>query len=193
MSAAASTHSVLTSQGGREVVLAIVGGTMLTLALTRPRLRWVERLTEESDEQRLWAERGLTGFAFVMGGYAWATLFLTLQRQLDSESAALLRGAAGLLILYAWLTHFEPFLAEWRLNGGLGAAVLYTGFATLAAGIGITGAEVTRTSSFTLGDARLLAVSAVSAAICWAAFKLLPRAEARLDKVADWAASKPSP
>jgi len=88
------------------VILAIVGGTMLTVALTRPRLKWVERLTQGSESQRRWAERGLTALAFVMGGYAWATLFLTLQRQLDGQAAALLKGAGLFLILYAWLIHF---------------------------------------------------------------------------------------
>jgi len=106
------------------VILAIVGGTMLTVALTRPRLKWVERLTQGSESQRRWAERGLTALAFVMGGYAWATLFLTLQRQLDGQAAALLKGAGLFLILYAWLIHFEPFANEWRLRGGLGAVVL---------------------------------------------------------------------
>jgi hypothetical protein len=75
----------------RSVVVAIVGGTMLTLALTRPRLRWVERLTEDSESHRLWAERALTIFAFAMAGYAWTALFLVLHKQLDSEIDAILR------------------------------------------------------------------------------------------------------
>ena len=52
---------------GREVIVAIVGGTMLTLALTRPRLGWIEELTKDSDRARLWAERALTGFLLEIG------------------------------------------------------------------------------------------------------------------------------
>jgi hypothetical protein len=183
MLALTSTQAVLANRGGHEIVLAIVGGTMLTLALTRPRLRWVESLTEDSAKWRLWSERGLTGFAFVMGGYAWATLFLTLQRQLGSQSAALLKGAAAFLIIYAWLTHFEPFLAEWRLSGGLAAAVLYTGFAILAAGIGVTCAEVVRTSLFTVGDIQLILTSGAAAFLCFGIFKLLPILESGVDRL----------
>jgi hypothetical protein len=43
----AVVRSVVPTVEPRSVVVAIVGGTMLTLALTRPRLRWVERMTEE--------------------------------------------------------------------------------------------------------------------------------------------------
>lgn len=178
----ASTHAALASQGGREIVLAIVGGTMLTLALTRPRLRWVESLTEDSPKQRLWAERGLTGFAFVMGGYAWATLFLTLQKQLGTQSAALLKGAGIFLIAYAWFTHFEPFVAEWRLKGGPGAAFLYTGFAILAAGIGVACAEVVRTSSFTVGDVKLILFLITTVCCCWALSKVASIIEAAIDQ-----------
>jgi hypothetical protein len=174
MSTIAVVHSGIARSGGGEIVLAIVGGTMLTLALTRPRLRWLERLTEDSKSQRVWAERGLTGFAFIMGGYAWAALFLTLQRRLDPESAALLRGAAALLVVYAWLSHFEPFVREWRLQGGLAAGALYTGFAILAAGTGVTAAEIMRTSSINAGDAVIMGSSAAAAAFCWVLFKLLP-------------------
>lgn len=147
---------------------------MLTLALTRPRLRWIDRLTEDSESQRVWAERGLTGFAFLMGGYAWAALFLTLQRRLDAESAALLRGAAALLVLYAWLSHFEPFVKEWRLQGGLAAVVLYTGFAIMAAGIGVCGAEITRTSSVTTEDVRIVGISVAAGVVCLLLYKILP-------------------
>jgi len=115
----------------RSVIVAIVGGTMLTLALTRPRLRWVERLTEDAESHRLWAERALTLFGLAMAGYAFTALFLVLHKQLGAEVDTMLRGAAYFLIVYAWLVHFEPFVAEWRLGGGLGAGIFYTGIAFL--------------------------------------------------------------
>ncbi|MHB8242918.1 MAG: hypothetical protein ACYDHN_13130 [Solirubrobacteraceae bacterium] len=170
------------SSGAKEIVLAIVGGTMLTLALTRPNLKWVARLTEDSESQRIWAERGLTLFAFIMGGYAWATLFLTLQRQLGTESAALLKGAACLLILYALLVHFEPFVAEWRLRGGLATFVLYFGCATSAASIGVTTAEVVRTSSIRASDISIPLFGIAMLAICTVFYLLIPHIDSTLER-----------
>ena len=116
--AAAAAHPVSLAVNPRDVVVAIVGGTLLTLALTRPRLRWMERLTDQSKSQRLWAERGLTLLAFVMGGYAAASLLMVLHKQLGPQVNSLMFGAAVFLMIYAWLVHFEPFIAEWRLCGG---------------------------------------------------------------------------
>ncbi len=185
MPVSAVIHSVAASSGSKEIILAIAGGTMLTAALTRPRLRWVETLTEDSETNRLWAERGLTVFAFVMGGYAWATLFVILQRQLGSESAALLKGASILLILYAWLTHFEPFAREWRLSGGLAAAVLYTGAAFLAGAAGVMGAEVARHPFLHRAQLPFLATVAAVTATFWVFYKLIPKLEARLSRTID--------
>jgi hypothetical protein len=172
MLAAAVARSVTTAVEPRSVVVAIVGGTMLTLALTRPRLRWVERLTEDSDSHRLWAERALTIFAFAMAGYAWTALFLVLHKQLGSEVDTMLRGAAFFMIVYAWLVHFEPFVAEWRLGGGVGAAVLYTGVAISAVAAGLIIAEILLTSSVTY---RLVLLALGTAGASWLFYKLLPR------------------
>ena len=54
---------------GSNVVVAIIGGTLLGLALTRPRFRWIERL---DDSSRQYAEVVTTIVAFVMGGYVFA-------------------------------------------------------------------------------------------------------------------------
>jgi hypothetical protein len=72
-----------------------------------------------------------------MAGYAFAALFLVLHKQLGSEVDTMLRGAAYFLIAYAWLVHFEPFVAEWRLGGGLGTGVFYIGLAFLAVVVGV--------------------------------------------------------
>jgi hypothetical protein len=164
----------------RSVVVAIVGGTMLTLALTRPRLRWVERLTKDSERRRLRAERALTIFAFAMSGYAWTALFLVLHKQLGSEVDAMLRGAVFFLIAYAWLVHFEPFVAEWRLGGGLGAAVLYTGVATSAVAVGLIIAELLLTSSVTYS---LVLLSLGSTGASWLFYKLLPSFDSFTDRL----------
>lgn len=164
----------------RSVVVAIVGGTMLTLALTRPRLRWVEQVTKDSDSHRLWAERALTLFAFAMAGYAWTALFLVLHKQLDGEIDTMLRGAAFFLIAYAWLVHFEPFVAEWRLGGGFGAAVFYTGVATSAVTVGLIIAEILLTSSVTYS---LILFSLGITGASWLFYKFLPRFDRFLDRL----------
>jgi hypothetical protein len=165
----------------RDVIVAIVGGTMLTLALTRPRLRWIERLTEDSETSRRWSERALTVFAFAMAGYAWDSLFMVLHKQLGPEVDTMLRGASYFLIAYAWLVHFEPFVAEWRRGGWAGAAFLYTGVATFAVSVGVMIADSLLTSSFT--DARLLVVAGGAAIGGAVIYKLMPRLEALADRI----------
>jgi hypothetical protein len=182
MLAAAVARAVTPGIEPRSVVVAIVGGTLLTLALTRPRLRWMERLTDQSKSRRLWAERGLTLLAFVMGGYAADSLVMVLHKQLGSEVGALMWGAAVFLMIYAWLVHFEPFIAEWRLCGGVRAGVLYTGVAVLAT---IIGAATAETLIFSINGNRilLLATGAVFAAGCWAIYRFLPRLESLTDRL----------
>lgn len=153
---------------------------MLTLALTRPRLRWVERLTEDSESHRLWAERALTIFAFAMAGYAWAALFLVLHKQLGSEVDTLLKGAVLFLIVYAWLVHFEPFVAEWRLGGGFGAAIFYTGVAISAVTTGLIVADTLMTSSVAYSLV-LLALGVAGAS--WLVYRLLPRLDSFADRL----------
>jgi hypothetical protein len=183
MLAATVAHLMTRTVSPRDVVVAIVGGTMLTLALTRPRLRWVEQLTESSESNRTWAERALTIFAFAMGGYAWTSLFLVLHKQLEWEIDTLLRGAGYFMLAYALLVHFEPFVNEWRLSSWLGAIILYVGVAIFAASIGVVIAEVMLRSSFTLGNLRFLSITAAVAGVGWLAYKLIPRVEAHLDRV----------
>jgi hypothetical protein len=176
----AVAHGVASGIEPRSVVVAIIGGTMLTLALTRPRLRWVEQLTEDSESHRLWAERALTIFAFAMAGYAWTALFLVLHKQLGSEIDAILEGAAFFLIVYAWLVHFEPFVAEWRLGGGFGAAVFYTGVATSAVAVGLIISEILMTSSVSY----LLVLLALGVAgASWLFYKQLPRFDSVTDSL----------
>jgi hypothetical protein len=180
--ASAAAHSVVPGVNPRDVVVAIVGGTMLTLALTRPRLRWVERLTEDSESHRVWAERALTLFAFAMAGYAWTALYMVLHKQLGHQVDTLLKGAACFLIVYAWLTHFEPFVAEWRLGGGLSAGILYTGVAVLAAGVGVVIAETLLSSSFTSSAASILAIAIGFACVTWLLYKAIPHLDSLVDR-----------
>jgi hypothetical protein len=174
--------AVAPNPGAREAILAIVGGALLTIVLTRPRLRWLERLTEHSSARRRWAERALSALAFVMGGYAWATLFLVLQRQLGSEYARLVKGAGFLIVLYAGLIHFEPFLEEWRRRGAVAAGVIYVGCAFLFIGLGVTLAEILRTASFEIGDIWLLAVASAPAGVGVIAYWRMPKSKQPLDE-----------
>jgi len=180
--AAAVARAVTPGIEPRSVVVAIVGGTLLTLALTRPRLRWMERLTDQSKSQRLWAERGLTLLAFVMGGYAAASLLMVLHKQLGPQVNSLMFGAAVFLMIYAWLVHFEPFIAEWRLSGGVRAGVLYTGIAVLAT---IIGAAIAEALLFSINGNRilLLAIGVGFAVCCWVVYRFLPRLESFMDRL----------
>ncbi len=150
------------------------------LALTRPRLRWMERLTAQSESTRLWAETGITFFAFAMGGYAWVSLFVVLHRQLGPEVDAMLRGTAAFLIIYASLVHFEPFLATWRRRGAPAAIALYAGVAVPAVIVGVTVAFMFLEKRWTPTDPRLLFIGCGVAAIGWLAYRLLPRLESLL-------------
>jgi len=167
--------------GTEEIVLTIVGGTMLSLALTRPRLRWMERLTEASPDARLWAERGLTVFAFAVGGYAWVTLFITLHGQLEAGPARLIRVAAYVLIAYAGLTHFEPFV-NGRTRSLVAAILAYAGWAFLAAGVGAAFALDIRAHSTSTGWP-ILGLVSVTAAGCFLFWWLVPKFEAAVDRL----------
>jgi hypothetical protein len=166
----------------REVIVGIVGGTMLTIALTRPRLLWIERLTDESKSGRVWLERALTGFSFVMAGYAATTLLLELHKQLGAESDALLRGAALFLFAYAWLVHFEPFVREWRLRGGLAAVALYTGLIFPALVIGGTLAGVALEQRLIFAEVHLILLASVPAILGWLAYRFGEPLSIRTDR-----------
>ena len=77
----------------RDVVVAIIGGTLLALALTRPKLDWVEKL---EDSSRSTVEALITVVAFAMGGYAYGCLYIVLHRQLGGDINKLLRGAGSI-------------------------------------------------------------------------------------------------
>lgn len=159
MPAAAVVHATQAAFRGADVIDTIIGGTMLTLALTRPQLRWIEQLTHGHKSRRRWAERALTGFSFAMGGYAATAVWIALYGQLGRETDALLGGAAYFLAIYAALVHFEPFVTEWDLNEGFGAVVLFVGVAFSTTVIGAAIATFTLKSSLSLG-------------LIWTAFKV---------------------
>jgi hypothetical protein len=106
----------------RDVVVAIIGGTLLALALTRPKLDWVEKL---EDSSRSTAEVLITVVAFAMSGYAYGSLYIVLHRQLGGDINKLLRGAGAFFLIYALSVHFEPFSKGhgWQELGS--AIVLY--------------------------------------------------------------------
>jgi hypothetical protein len=107
---------------------------------------------------------------------------------LEGVSRSLREGCDTTLVLersgdYAWLTHFEPFVAEWRLGGGLGAGILYTGVAVLAAGVGVVIAETLRSSSFTSGDVKLLSIASGFAFVTWLLYKVMPHLDSFVDRI----------
>ncbi len=140
----ASIRDVHTAISGSDVVVAIVGGTLLGMALTRPRLAWLERLDEDS---RRSGEIVMTIFAFVIGGYAYGSLYLVLHRQLGGDVDKLLRGAGFILAVYAGFVHFEPFShgVGWREIGS--AILLYLAVALSAVLAGVIFVEYMLTGS----------------------------------------------
>lgn len=159
---------------------------MLTLALTRPRLAWVERLTDERPKLRLGAERALTAFSLLMAGYAFFTVDGTLHKQLNHEYSALLRGAGFFLAAYAWLVHLEPFLREWKLRGWLGASVLYSGIATTLVMCGGVLAELALQTKMPRDALELTWLLPALIAACWVFYRILPTFNAGLEEAADW-------
>jgi hypothetical protein len=133
---------------GRDVVVAIIGGTLLGLALTRPRFAWVERL---DDSSRQYTEVVTTILAFVMGGYAYGALFIVLHRQLGSDIDKLLRGAGLFFGLYAAAVHFEPFSGGngWRERSS--AVLLYITVASVAILGGVICVEYTLSHNVSSG------------------------------------------
>jgi hypothetical protein len=133
---------------GRDVVVAIIGGTLLGLALTRPRFRWVQRLDESS---RWSVEVATTVVAFAMAGYAYGALYVVLHRQLGSDVHNLLRGAGFFFVTYALFVHFEPFSEgrNWRERAS--AIFLYLTLAITSAFGGVVLVEYTLTEAVHAG------------------------------------------
>jgi len=118
----------------RDVVVAIIGGTLLALALTRPKLDWVEKL---EDSSRSTAEVLITVVAFAMGGYAYGSLYIVLHRQLGGDIDKLLRGAGAFFAIYALCVHFEPFSGGhgWRERASLIALYVAVAIAAILSGV----------------------------------------------------------
>jgi hypothetical protein len=119
---------------GSDVVVAIIGGTLLGLALTRPRFAWIDRL---DDSWRQYVEVITTIVAFVMGGYAYGSLYIILHRHLQGDIDKLLRGAGFFFGLYAACVHFEPFSKGhgWRELGSAIALYISVAIAAILGGV----------------------------------------------------------
>jgi hypothetical protein len=139
-----SIRDVHDAINARDVVVAIIGGTLLGLALTRPRFGWVERL---DDSSRQYAEVITTIVAFVMGGYAYGALYIVLHRQLGGDIDKLLRGAGLFFGLYAACVHFEPFSKGHGWREHMSAIVLYIAVALAAMLGGVVFVEYTLSHS----------------------------------------------
>jgi hypothetical protein len=143
---------------GSNVIVAIVGGTLLCLALTRPRPAWVSRL---DPSPRRVIEFGMTIVAFVMSGYAYGCLYVVLHHQLSAEIDRLLRVAAFIFIIYALYVHFEPFSpAKARLELAF-AVILYLALFLAAALIGVVIVEYTAHHKFSVGPVFIESIAVV--------------------------------
>jgi hypothetical protein len=157
---------------GRDVVVAIIGGTLLGLALTRPRFAWVQRL---DDSGRQYAEVITTIVAFVMGGYAYGALFIVLHRQLEGDIDKLLCGAGFFFGLYAVCVHFEPFSAGkgWRERISIGILYLAVALAPVLGGVVL----VEYTLSGSVGGRRALAKAALLLVAAFALYWFVRRSK----------------
>lgn len=173
-------ESVRNAVQGSDVVVAIIGGTLLTLALSRPRIDWLQKATEGRESWRQWVERGLTWWAFVMGGYAYASLFSVLHQHVSPLVDHLLEGAAGFLIVYAGLVHFEPFLYEWRLRGGTAALIFFVGFSASAVALGAVIENAVLFHRITAADFAVLGAGVVIVGACYAIYRAHPRLVPRM-------------
>jgi hypothetical protein len=129
---------------GSDVVVAIIGGTLLGLALTRPRFGWVQRL---EDSSRSTAEALITVVAFAMGGYAYGSLYIVLHRHLEGDIDKLLRGAGAFFAIYALCVHFEPFSGGHGWQQRASAIGLYVTVAMASALAGVVFVEYTLSHS----------------------------------------------
>lgn len=129
---------------GRDVVVAIIGGTLLGLSLTRPSPGWLRRVDPST---RLGTEITMTITAFVMGGYAYGSLFVMLHGQLGTAVHKLLHAAAIFLLLYALYVHYEPFFDDGsRLRCAM-AGLLYLDVTVASAMAGVVLVEYMLTDS----------------------------------------------
>jgi hypothetical protein len=159
---------------GSDVIVAIIGGTLLGLALTRPRFGWMERL---EDSSRRYAEILTTIVAFVMGGYAYGALYIVLHRQLGGDIDKLLRGAGAFFAIYALCVHFEPFSKGhgWRERGS--AMILYVTVALVAMLGGVVFVEYTLSGSVGSWPTLIKAAPAVLGALGLSWLARTPKAD----------------
>lgn len=95
---------------GGDIVVAIVGGVLLVLVLTRPDVKWPRVIRDRTGLEGV-AEAGLTTFSFIVGGFAYKTLFAVVaSSRIDSSAQAALWISAGIILVYALLIHHEPFV-----------------------------------------------------------------------------------
>lgn len=111
-------------------MVAIIGGTLLALSLTRPSPRWLRGVDSST---RVVVEITVTIAAFVMGGYAYGSLFVVLHGQLGAGVNKLLYAAAVFLLLYALYVHYEPFFDDGSRLRCAVAGLLYLDVAVASA------------------------------------------------------------
>jgi hypothetical protein len=176
---------------GSDVVVAIIGGTLLGLALTRPKFAWLERL---DDYWRQYVEVITTIVAFVMGGYAYGALFIVLHRHLEGDIDKLLRVAGAFFAAYALCVHFGPFSKGhgWRELGS--AILLYLAVAIAATLGGVVLVEYTLSHNVNSGPT-LIKVTLLLLAACllrWLTWRSRPGA-ADDDPTLEGGATEPLP
>ena len=156
-----------------DVVIAIIGGTLLALALTRPRTAWLETVTEGHPRWRHGLKLAVSFLAFVMGGYAYGSLYSVLHSRLSSQIDSLLLGAGIFLVIYAAIVHFEPFVVEARRRGLLSAIALYVCFGSAGVIAGGILEDVLLGSHFSSADGGALLGGAAIGLLGWVLYRVL--------------------
>jgi type IV secretory pathway protease TraF len=106
---------------GSDLVIAIVGGVLLVIVVTRTRVNWPQRTPE------VWLgplDAGITAISFFIGGFAFQVLWqvAVVHGEIDPTAETAVLIAAGIIAPFALLIHHEPFVVKGR-RGIRGKAV----------------------------------------------------------------------
>jgi signal peptidase I len=99
---------------GGDIVVAIVGGVLLIMVMTRPRVKWPPIV---GDRYEWIPEVGLSISAFFVGGFALDVLVAVLRYDsIDAVAKKALVIAAVVITAYGLLVHHEPYIEEGELR-----------------------------------------------------------------------------
>lgn len=134
---------------GSDIVVAIVGGVLLLLVLSRPALTWPKRLADSAVRS---LEAALTALAFVIGGFVFAVLFRVVEYEAIAAPAGhVLICAAVIIAVYGLLINHVPFVTEDGATWQAVCCYLFFALGGVLLGIASAGAALDGVSSENVG------------------------------------------